>query len=189
MLGKLGVKRAYVLGQCLFCFPFHFFFSFSFPFLSFPFLSLFPFSFFLLVSFSLFLFPILNCPLASESYPSHAPCPTAATCPTNKCRVLLPENFNSKVSDVAGQKDCCSPTDCPCAIKLSNEESAVSNCSEILNSLSDVAVQEVYGSPSTCPRAGTSKIIIRYSISVDALFFLGVPRGLLPTFVFLQWRA
>ena len=32
-------------------------------------------------------------PLTTESYPSHAPCPTAATCPTNKCRVLLPENF------------------------------------------------------------------------------------------------
>ena len=165
--------------------------SFSFPFhLAFPFLLSFSFSLF---SF-LFNFPIFNCPLTTESYHSSGRCPMAAICPTNKSRVILPVNSNSKLFNVAGQKDGYSSTNCPRAIKLSNEESAVSNYTEILISI--VRCRGAGRLLFTCELSACvyfkihhSIFNIRHSISVEALSFLGVPRGLLPTLGLLQWPA
>ena len=118
----------------------------------------------------------------------------AAICPTNKSRVILPVNSNSKLFNVAGQKDGYSSTNCPRAIKLSNEESAVSNYTEILISI--VRCRGAGRLLFTCELSACvyfkihhSIFNIRHSISVEALSFLGVPRGLLPTLGLLQWRG
>ena len=188
MLGKLGVQRVCVLGQC----PFHFPSPSPFPFLLSFFFSL---HIFLSLFFHIFLslFPILKCPLTTESYPSHAPGPTAAICPTSDFRVLLPENSNSKLFRWRGAERWLF------IYELSECDKIVQRkkCKTFLKFQFHspiVAGQEDYCSPTNCPSACYFKnphsiFDIRHSISVEALPFLGVPRGLLPTFVFLQWRA
>ena len=185
---------SYVLGQCPFRFPFPFLPSFSllvsFPFsflFSFPF-SLFLFPFFFLFPFPFSLFPIVlwlqkvilhmrhvqrQRLVQRTNAVSYYPKILIPNCPMSRGRKIVVHLRIVRVRKIVQRRKC-----------------AVSNCSEILISF------------VRCRGAGSilftfdlsacgyfknhhSIFDIRYSISVEALSFLGVPRGLLPMLVYV----
>ena len=93
------------------------------------------------------------------------------------------------MSDVVRQEDYCSATICPRAKDLSNGKVPGQLSARIQFQLSDVAGQKFYCQSTDCPRAvlKNSSLDIRYSVSVEAESFLGVPRGLPITLVLVKW--